>query len=180
DKQEQFVSNASHELKTPISIIKSYSQFLKRHGEKRPEVIPEAIEAIDSETDRMQLLIEQMLELAKNRHKTTFKRTNVDIVKLCQSIQKIFTEASTRHIILKYPHKPIFIQSNKERVKQVIYILVDNGLKYSDEDIHITLTKDEETVSITITDFGACIPLDEQSHIFFSLHRIYIARIELY
>src|SRR5690625_1951113 len=56
DKQEQFVSNASHELKTPISIIKSYSQFLKRHGEKRPEVITEAIEAIDSETDRMQLL----------------------------------------------------------------------------------------------------------------------------
>src|SRR5699024_11435137 len=62
----------------------------------------EAIEAIDSETDRMQLLIEQMLELAKNRHKTTFKRTKVDIVKLCQGIQKTFTEASTRNIILKY------------------------------------------------------------------------------
>lgn len=176
DKQEQFVSNASHELKTPISIIKSYSQFLKRHGEKRPEVIPEAIEAIDSETDRMQLLIEQMLELAKNRHKTTFKRTKVDIVKLCQSIQKIFTEASTRNIILKYPHKPIFIQSNKERLKQVIYILVDNGLKYSDEDIHITFTKDEETVSINITDFGVGIPLDEQAHLFDRFYRIDKAR----
>src|SRR5699024_12049800 len=107
-KQKTLLSNANNELKTTIAIIKSYQKLLKRHGEKRPEVIPEAIEAIDSETDRMQLLIEQMLELAKNRHKTTFKRTKVDIVKLCQSIQKIFTEASTRNIILKYPHKPIF------------------------------------------------------------------------
>src|SRR5699024_6009147 len=82
------------------------------------------------------------------------------------------TEASTRNIILKYPHKPIFIQSNKERLKQVIYILVDNGLKYSDEDIHITFTKDEETVSINITDFGVGIPLDEQAHLFDRFYRI--------
>src|SRR5690625_7720875 len=61
-------------------------------------------------------------------------------------------------------------------MKQVNYILVDNGLKYSDEDIHITFTKDEETVSINITDFGVGIPLDEQAHLFDRFYRIDKAR----
>src|SRR5699024_12770489 len=66
-KQEVFVSDASHELKTPIAIIKSYAQMLERRKETPPELLHESIETIDSEADRMQSLVEQMLLLANNR-----------------------------------------------------------------------------------------------------------------
>src|SRR5699024_5476731 len=59
EKQEMFVSDASHELKTPLAIIQSYAQLMKRHG-KDPEITEEAIEAIASESVRMQQLVEQM------------------------------------------------------------------------------------------------------------------------
>ena len=66
-RQEQFVSDASHELKTPISIIKSYAELLKRRGKTHPELMGESLEAIESESERMQLLVNQLLDLAKNQ-----------------------------------------------------------------------------------------------------------------
>src|SRR5699024_7588277 len=66
DKQEVFVSDASHELKTPIAIIKSYAQLMKRQGKERPEVVEESIEAIDTEADRMQKLLKQLLQWPKD------------------------------------------------------------------------------------------------------------------
>ncbi|WBX80683.1 HAMP domain-containing sensor histidine kinase [Virgibacillus salarius] len=65
EKQEIFVSDASHELKTPISIVKSYAQLLERRGTGNPSLVKESIEAIDSEADRMSKLVEQMLSTGK-------------------------------------------------------------------------------------------------------------------
>ena len=65
EKQEQFVSNASHELKTPLTIIESYASLLKRRGLERPDLFNESIEAIHSEAIRMKDLTEQLLLLAK-------------------------------------------------------------------------------------------------------------------
>ncbi|MGV2787637.1 HAMP domain-containing protein, partial [Clostridium perfringens] len=60
-RQEQFVSNASHELKTPLTIIESYASLLKRRGLDRPELFMESVEAIHSEAIRMKELTEQLL-----------------------------------------------------------------------------------------------------------------------
>ncbi|MET1194104.1 histidine kinase dimerization/phospho-acceptor domain-containing protein, partial [Bacillus licheniformis] len=60
-KQEQFVSDASHELKTPLTVVESYANMLKRWGMKRPDILEEAIEAIHSESLRMKQLTSQML-----------------------------------------------------------------------------------------------------------------------
>lgn len=65
-KQEQFVSDASHELKTPLTVVESYANMLKRWGMKRPDILEEAIEAIHSESLRMKQLTSQMLVLAKD------------------------------------------------------------------------------------------------------------------
>lgn len=175
-KQEQFVSDASHELKTPISIIKSYAQFLKRHGAKRPEMLPESIEAIESETDRMQALIEQMLELAKNRNEIEFERTNFDIVQLCKTVLKSFTELTKHEINLSFPDVPVMVNGNKERLKQVIYILIDNALKYSDRSIKLEVIKRDKKVFIKVIDYGVGISEAEQAHIFDRFYRIDKAR----
>src|SRR5699024_959348 len=82
EKQEMFVSDASHELKTPISIVKSYSQLMKRRGADNPELLQESTEAIESQADRMEKLVEQMLLLAKNKDREVYKPFN--IVELCR------------------------------------------------------------------------------------------------
>src|SRR5690606_27645171 len=63
-KQEQFISNASHELKTPLTVIESYASLLKRRGQERPELFMESVDAIHSEAVRMKVMTEQLLLLA--------------------------------------------------------------------------------------------------------------------
>src|SRR5690625_7456913 len=87
EKQELFVSDASHELKTPISIIKSYAQLLQRRGVE-PDVFRESIQAIDSEADRMQQLVNQMLLLAKNQNDHPFQQ--VDLIQITKKDVKTF------------------------------------------------------------------------------------------
>ena len=66
EKQEQFVSNASHELKTPLTVIEAYASLLKRRGRDNPEVFDESVDAIQSEASRMKDLTQQLLLLAKH------------------------------------------------------------------------------------------------------------------
>ncbi|WP_054711475.1 HAMP domain-containing sensor histidine kinase [Bacillus sp. JCM 19041] len=66
NKQEQFVSDASHELKTPLTVVESYAKLLKRWGKEKPDVLDEAVEAIYSEAVRMKEMAQQMLLLAKD------------------------------------------------------------------------------------------------------------------
>jgi len=175
-KQEQFVSNASHELKTPISIMKSYAQLLKRRGRERPEIFDEAVHAIDSESDHMQLLVEQMLSLAKHQNQEEATRANVDIILLCESVRKTFAGAYMRDITLKTTSNSMIIYGNEEQIKQVIYILIDNALKYSDQEVILDISRQDRHVTIKVIDFGSGIAPEEQDRIFDRFYRIDKAR----
>lgn len=173
-KQEQFVSDASHEMNTPISIVKSYAQLLKRRGKERPELFDEAVDAIDSEADRMQLLVEQMLLLAKNQVETA--KTNIEITELCETVRKIFIGAYTREINLKSTEQSIIVLGNEDQLKQVIYILLDNAFKYSDEKVELGIYEQDEQAIIKITDFGSGIAPEDLERIFDRFYRIDKAR----
>src|SRR5699024_12789407 len=98
-KQERFVSDASHELRTPISIIKSYASLLERRGKDHPQLFSEANEAIDSETERMQKLIDQLLLLAKNKAEIHFEK--LAFVRLCEETVQHYHEAYKLEIIFQ-------------------------------------------------------------------------------
>jgi signal transduction histidine kinase len=173
-KQEQFVSDASHEMNTPISIVKSYAQLLKRRGKERPELFDEAIDAIDSEADRMQLLVEQMLLLAKNQVETV--RKNIEITELCEAVRKTFIGAYAREINMKSFDYSIVVHGNEDQLKQVIYILLDNALKYSDEKVELEISQQDKLAIIKITDFGSGISPADLKRVFDRFYRIDKAR----
>ena len=173
-KQEQFVSDASHEMNTPISIVKSYAQLLKRRGKERPEVFDEAVEAIDSEADRMQLLVEQMLLLAKNQVET--ERTSIDVMELCDAVRRQFSGAYKREIRVISSDEPVIVYGNEDQLKQVIYILLDNALKYSDKEIILNISKQDEQAIIDVTDFGSGIASKDLERIFDRFYRVDQAR----
>lgn len=174
NKQEQFVSDASHELKTPIAIVKSYAQLLERRGLERSEIFRESIHAIDTEADRMQKLVEQLLFLAKSKNESALSRLN--IVSLCENVVAVFTGAFDRTIEIKKEDDPIFVQGNADQLKQVIYSLVDNARKYSDDKVVLTISVKQNNVNLTVQDFGPGIPDAEQARIFDRFYRIDKAR----
>ncbi|MBT2218325.1 HAMP domain-containing histidine kinase [Virgibacillus dakarensis] len=173
-KQEQFVSNASHELKTPIAIVKSYAQLLERRGLERPEVFHEAVGAIDSEADRMQKLVEQMLLLAKNQSEED--HTTINLVNLCRKSISTFTGAYDRTITLINEQENVMIYTNEEQIRQVVYILISNALKYSDDEIRVSVGQDGHQAILEIEDFGQGIRPDDQAKVFERFYRVDKAR----
>ncbi|MDO6450595.1 HAMP domain-containing histidine kinase [Oceanobacillus profundus] len=174
EKQEIFVSNASHELKTPIQIVKSYAQLLERRGMENPELLQESIEAIDSEADRMKKLVEQLLSLAKNRQAQEMNR--VDLGELTEETVETFEKAYARKINFQQNADDLMVYGNRDQLEQVIYILIENAIKYSNDKINVSASKLNDDVIIQVKDHGQGIHEDEQKRIFDRFYRVDKAR----
>lgn len=173
-KQEQFVSDASHELKTPLSIIKSYAELLKRRGKANPELITESIDVIEQEAERMQLLVNQLLDLAKN--KQAFPHEPIDLVPLVKKVHRIFADAYDRKIHLDIAEKSVLIKGNEKQIEQVVYILLSNAIKYSEKEIALHLYVKQQFAVLDVIDKGIGIPEEEQKRIFDRFYRVDKAR----
>ncbi|MGJ9459428.1 ATP-binding protein [Oceanobacillus sp. CF4.6] len=174
EKQEIFVSNASHELKTPIQIVKSYAQLLARRGSDNPELFKESIEAIDSEADRMNKLVEQMLSLAKNKQSSNMER--VDLGLLSEETIAKFQRAYSREFFFQKNAEDLFVKGNRGQLEQVIYILIENAIKYSSDQINISISKINHDVYFQVRDHGDGIPEEEHVRIFDRFYRVDKAR----
>lgn len=174
EKQEVFVSDASHELKTPISIVKSYAQLLKRRGTGDQELVEESLEAIDSEADRMQKLVEQMLSLAKNKQDR--EKENVNLTPLVEQTVLTFQKAYDREIQFKQESEECIVQGLPDQLQQVVYILIDNALKYSQGEIEVELSGRDTVIDLTVKDYGKGISQKDQSRIFDRFYRVDKAR----
>ncbi|RFA34733.1 two-component sensor histidine kinase [Virgibacillus dokdonensis] len=175
EKQETFVSDASHELKTPISIVKSYAQLVKRRGTDNQQLVQESMEAIDSEADRMGKLVEQMLALAKNKHHAA--KEQVHIVALLEETVTTFQTAYKREITFKKDvSDEVVLTGNRDQLEQVFYILIDNALKYSEDKVEIGIEMEHKQVLIQVRDYGSGISEAEQARIFDRFYRVDKAR----
>ncbi|CAH2714485.1 Signal transduction histidine-protein kinase ArlS [Neobacillus rhizosphaerae] len=176
EKQSQFVSDASHELKTPLTVIKSYANILRRQGLENKEMADEAIQAIHSEATRIQKMTETFLDLTNLEKEDVLDINEVNLVSLCESILKQLKDVYRREIILHYEESPIIIKADELKIKQVIIILLDNAMKYSNEKIEVFLEKDEKHAIIHVKDYGIGIPAEEIEHIFERFYRVDKAR----
>ncbi|QHS24023.1 HAMP domain-containing histidine kinase [Virgibacillus sp. MSP4-1] len=175
-RQEQFVSDASHELKTPISVIKSYTQLLNRWGRKKPEVFEEATEAIQTETDRMDVMIRQMLTLARNQKGDHLKLESVNLTALLQDCVRAFSVTYDRNIQLFSTENKLEGWVDREKINQVFYILIDNACKYSQDEVHVYIDSSEGYIQVKVQDFGEGIPEADVERIFDRFYRVDKAR----
>ncbi|WP_053365950.1 sensor histidine kinase [Bacillus sp. FJAT-27245] len=176
DKQKQFISNASHELKTPITIIDSYSSLLKRRGLQNPKIFEEAVEAIHSEAIRMKELTEQLLLLAKHNEQWNLRIEHVNLNSLVISSAKAFENAYNRKVILEHSGDTFIVKTDELKLKQLLFTFLDNARKYSDAPITIGLGSQDEEAVITIADKGIGIDEEELPRVFDRFYRVDKAR----
>jgi Signal transduction histidine kinase len=174
EKQKQFVSDASHEFKTPLTVIKSYANLLQRQGFQDEAMARDAVRAISAETTRIQKMTEIFLDLANLDHSLDLNDT--DLITLCQNTVEQLRTAYGRDINLSFEDSPIIASIDKWRIKQAVIILLDNAMKYSSDKIDCFIVKNDRDVIISIKDYGIGIPQEELSKIFERFYRVDKAR----
>ncbi|MEY8751530.1 sensor histidine kinase [Alkalicoccobacillus gibsonii] len=171
EKQQQFVSDASHELKTPLTVIESYSTLLKRWGKKDPAILDEAVEAIYSEALRMRGMTQQMLDLAQGDQYPDQPLTELNATEITQEAAERLSRSFNRdiHFVAK---EPISFLGQEDLFKQLLFILIENAIKYSKKDIVIRLYTNQTFLILEIEDKGIGIPENEQTAIFERFYRV--------
>ncbi|MFS0863937.1 ATP-binding protein [Fredinandcohnia sp. 179-A 10B2 NHS] len=171
EKQENFVSNASHELKTPLTVIESYASLLKRRGQSDQNLFAEAVDAILSEAVRMRELTQQLLLLAKHEEQWKLSLEFIMLDQLVEESIRSFREGYHREIELIVEDRKM-IKTDRQKLKQILYILMENALKYSEKQITTIVGTENNKSVIKIIDQGIGIPANDVDKVFERFYRV--------
>lgn len=175
-QQGRFVSDASHELRTPIAVIKGYIDILDRWGKEDPQVLSESITAIKNETNHMNRLVEQLLFLA--RSDSGRNPLKAERFSLSQMVEEVYEESrmiDEAHVY-EFFREPadILAYGDPTMLKQALRILVDNAAKYTNPGDVITLRvgmSRSYQPCLSVQDNGTGIQSQDVSHIFERFYR---------
>ncbi|MFJ7929893.1 sensor histidine kinase [Peribacillus sp. NPDC096448] len=176
NQQQQFLSDASHELKTPITVIESYSSLLKRWGMKDEAIQEEAVEAIHHEAVRMKKLTEHLLQAASQMEPSEDVEGKIELISFCEGIAQTFRRTGNREITIESEFKEIYAMTISSKLEQVIVILLDNAMKYSESSIQIMIKRQGDEILIGVKDHGAGISPEHLPHVFDRFYRVDASR----
>lgn len=177
--RQEFVSNVSHELKTPLSSIKVLSDSVLLQD---PETVPkemyiEFLQDINSEVDRMTAIINDLLTLVRmNRQEVPLNPKSVNITEMVEDIVKrLLPIAEFESIEIVYNKvKNVTAEVDGMKLSLAITNLIENGIKYNSENgkVIVTVDADHQNVFITVSDMGIGIPEEELNKIFERFYRV--------
>lgn len=164
-RDHQFVSDASHELRTPLAAIRGHINLIRRHAEDHPEVLQPSLATIDTESVRMQHLIDSLLKLSRMDHAelTLDKLLLNDVV---QRVADTYRDQLHRELIIDAP-QPVYAKANADSITQILVALVDNANKYAPGDTPITIRIVARSRAVLeVADLGPGIPDEVKPHVF--------------
>ncbi len=157
--KRDLLANVSHDLKTPLTMIKAYAEMIKDISYKNPEKMNEHLDIIMEEVTRLTNLVNDILELSKVQNNVlAYNYEEYDIVKEIKKIVKsyeVMEYLEQYNFVLELPKKAI-VKADKEKINQVIYNLLNNAINYTGEDkvVKIKVTEEEKDYLVEITDTG--------------------------
>ncbi len=180
--RKDFVANVSHELKTPITSIKGFAETLLDGALNDPKTLKSFLSIILNESERLQTLINDLLELSKiEQHNFRLTIENIDLVKIVSESIEILSDKANRKDIQIHIHSDeptLRMKGDPRRLKQIFINIIDNAITYTPNqgDIKIRLNDLQDKVRVTITDTGIGISKEEIPRIFERFYRVDRAR----
>ena len=173
-KQKQFISDAGHELKTPVSVVSANAELLSRAlGDNQ------WLQNIQYENERMGLLVGQLLDLARTENVTP-QMEYIDFSRLVAGEMLPFESVAFEKGLVLNSNitNGITVEGNSTQLKQLISILLDNAIRHSkpDGEVRLTLTKDHGIAEISVINKGDEIPAEHRERIFERFYRVDTAR----
>lgn len=164
--QKQFLADASHELKTPLTVILTQSELKNDH----------ALDVINQEALRMKKLVEDLLFLARNDAKPNVEKQSLCLSDLVQeTLLSMDALAFEKGIDLTSDiQEDIHLTCNQDQIKQLVMILIDNAIKYtpSNHSIRVELKKAAKKIELCVQNTGSYIPPEDQAHLFDRFYRM--------
>ncbi len=179
EKRKKFVSDVSHELKTPLATIKLICDSVVSAPDPDPVMIQEFLGDLSEEVDRLTRIVERLLALTKlDSQKDDLNLTPVDFVVMLNAISRKLTPNAEQKEIVLYTDfsgetlEPILLDYDK--IWEAVYNITDNAIKYSPVGgfVKMSLTRDAKNIIVRIEDNGPGIPESEKEHIFERFYRL--------
>lgn len=174
EKKDEFISVASHELKTPLTSLKGYVQLIGQHKELPGNVNQYIRKANDSLT-KLQHLINDLLDVSKiQAGKLKFDMEELDMTGLLNNWVENCTYMYSLNTIVKEISPDLKVNGNAERLEQVIMNLVSNAVKYSpdNKEIVVRAKQESDAVVVSVVDGGIGLPDSEREKIFDRFYRV--------
>jgi PAS domain S-box-containing protein len=175
-QKDEFIGIASHELKTPVTSIKAYTQVLERILKKKGDTQEaQMIGKMDAQLNRLTSLIADLLDVTKiNSGRLQFNYTSFDFNLLIAEVVEDLQRTTQKHTLIENMQKTGQVYADRERISQVLVNLVSNAIKYSPHTkniiIHTRLQNDE--VIVSVQDFGIGISKEKQERVFEQFYRV--------
>lgn len=162
--REEFLSTAAHEFKTPLAVIKAYSQLMQ----KREPDEAQALAVIQRQVDRLSRLVQHLLDTSRLRlDESEGRRERFDLSALAAEVLDRMRPAAPAHQ-LHLDARPAMVVADRERIGRVLTSLLDNAVRFSPGGgpVEARVEPDEAVVTVSIRDRGLGIPPERQAHVF--------------
>lgn len=175
--RRDFFSNVSHELRTPIAVVKGYADTLADRYVREPEKQKEYLERIQKECGSMEHLVSDLLILSRMQNPDyELNMEVINVIAVAQdalrSMRILMAEKNLAGTV-EYEDACSLIMGDYDRIRQLFVILLQNAVKYSDENTQITITIDriDSEIITTVQDYGSVIPEEEWEYVFDKFYR---------
>lgn len=168
--RRDLMANVSHDLKTPLTMIKAYAEMVKDISYNNEEKRNEHLNIIITESERLNTLVNDILELSRiQSNNQELVITEFDVVEEIKNIinsYSIIKETLNYNFIINTPEK-CFIKGDQKKINRVIYNLINNAINYTgaDNKVYVTVTENKKKISISIKDTGKGINPEELNNI---------------
>ena len=180
-QQQRFVSDASHELRTPVTVILGYSDLLSRWGRSDPAVLDEGISSIRSEAENMQQLIEKLLFLARaDQKRQVLHKENIELSELIADVMRKMELVTREHQVELLANDDGMMYGDLVTMRQMLRIFLDNSTKYTPQGGRITVSSrrsaDGRFMQVDLADNGMGIAPENQQKVFERFYRVDASR----